>query len=321
VCDFTVKMRNVLETGAIGVIVANRDPAEAPFTMGHNGIGDLPSILSVMVSTADGTTLKAHDGGEVVFLSQASYVEHAADANRMADFSSQGPTQQDLLVKPDVVAPGADVLSSFPAAYCAQPPCWAIIGGTSMATPHLAGAAAVVRGLHPSWDAAAVRSAIVNTATGGVLRDSASNAVTSDALIVGAGLLDLGAAATAPLALDPVSTSFANASSGGGKAMTKTINVTNVGTSSVSLTATVNGDAPGDGVTFSTSTSTLSIAPGASGAISVSVAPAKGAADGPRQAVLSLVAGGREVAHTVLFVFVGEGDRAPGPHLGNRNKD
>ena len=88
----------------------------------------------------------------------------------MAGFSSWGPTHGDLLIKPDVSAPGADVLSSVPANACSAPPCWAFFGGTSMATPHLAGAAAVVRGIHPDWSAAEVRSAIVNTAQQGVLR-------------------------------------------------------------------------------------------------------------------------------------------------------
>lgn len=53
----------------------------------------------------------------------------------------------------------------------------------------------------------------------------------------------------------------------------------------------------------------------------MSTTSARGVEDGPRQAVLRLVTGGTEVAHSVLFVFIGEGDRAPGPHLGNRNKD
>src|SRR5207247_639881 len=88
----------------------------------------------------------------------------------MAGFSSQGPTDVDFRVKPDVVAPGVNVLSSIPGD-CGALGCWAFFQGTSMATPHLAGSAAVVIGQHPDWSAAEVRSAVVNTADLGVLKD------------------------------------------------------------------------------------------------------------------------------------------------------
>jgi subtilisin family serine protease len=238
----------------------------------------------------------------------------------MAGFSSQGPTQQDLLVKPDVVAPGADVLSSFPSAFCASPPCWAIIGGTSMATPHLAGAAAVVRGLHPAWDAAQVRSAIVNTADDTKLRDSESDKLTTDALKVGAGLLDLQQAVDAPAAIDPVSTSFGPVSSGSGRTIARDLVVTNLSTSSGNFAVTIADDGT-DGVHFATAAGAFTLAPGASRTVTVTMTVAKGTIDGPRQATLVLRKGTAEAAHSVLFTFVGEGDRAPGPHLGNRNKD
>ena len=87
----------------------------------------------------------------------------------MAGFSSQGPTDVDFRVKPDVVAPGVNVLSSVPMHLCGGNPCFAFFSGTSMAAPHLAGSAAVVRGQRPDLSAAEVRSTIVNTAARGVL--------------------------------------------------------------------------------------------------------------------------------------------------------
>jgi minor extracellular serine protease Vpr len=318
-CDFTVKVRNAQDAGAVGVIMVNREPGPA-FTMSHNDLEARPTIPAVMVSLEDGAVIDDHDGAAVTIRALAAYVSMPEETNRMAGFSSRGPTQQDLLVKPDVVAPGADVLSAFPSTHCKTPPCWAIIGGTSMATPHLAGAAAVVRGIHPDWDAATVRSAVVNTAQEGVLRDTTTGAVTDDVLVVGSGLLDVDAAAGAAAALDPVSTSFGGVSSGGGRTLTRTVNVTNLTASTATMAASVADDGT-DGVTFATSGGTLTLGPGATGQLSVSVAVAKGAADGPRQATVRLTSGGVEVAHSVVFVFVGEGDRAPGPHLGNRNKD
>ena len=73
-----------------------------------------------------------------------------------ADFSSVGPTTISLRLKPDVSAPGVDVLSSVPEG-------WSELSGTSMASPHVAGAAALLRERHPAWTVAQVKSALVQT--------------------------------------------------------------------------------------------------------------------------------------------------------------
>jgi subtilisin family serine protease len=73
-----------------------------------------------------------------------------------AEFSSVGPTTISLLLKPDVAAPGVDVLSSVPDG-------WASFSGTSMAAPHVAGAAALLAQRHPEWTVAQLKSALVQT--------------------------------------------------------------------------------------------------------------------------------------------------------------
>jgi len=73
-----------------------------------------------------------------------------------ADFSSVGPTPISLRLKPDVAAPGVDVLSSVPGG-------WASFSGTSMAAPHVAGAAALLAQRHPDWTVAQVKSALIQT--------------------------------------------------------------------------------------------------------------------------------------------------------------
>ncbi len=77
----------------------------------------------------------------------------------MADFSSAGPSPISLLPKPDVTAPGVSVLSSVPTADH-----WEEWDGTSMATPEVAGAAALLLQSHPSWTVQEVKSALVSTA-------------------------------------------------------------------------------------------------------------------------------------------------------------
>ncbi len=83
-------------------------------------------------------------------------VELGGGSRLHADFSSVGPTTMSLRLKPDVAAPGVGVLSSVPGG-------WGGLSGTSMAAPHVAGAAALLVQRHPSWSVADVKSALVQT--------------------------------------------------------------------------------------------------------------------------------------------------------------
>ncbi len=82
-----------------------------------------------------------------------------------ADFSSVGPTPISLLLKPDVAAPGVDILSSVPGGD------WASFSGTSMAAPHVAGAVALLRQRHPTWTVDEIKSALVQTGTNATSED------------------------------------------------------------------------------------------------------------------------------------------------------
>src|SRR3954447_58032 len=81
----------------------------------------------------------------------------AADArNVIAGFSSGGPTPLSLQMKPDVTAPGVSILSSLPASQGT----FGLLSGTSMAAPHAAGAAALLKERHPTWTVAPVKAAL-----------------------------------------------------------------------------------------------------------------------------------------------------------------
>jgi subtilisin family serine protease len=86
-------------------------------------------------------------------------VAAASKGGAIADFSSAGPTPYSLRLKPDVSAPGLSILSSVPGHLGS----WDFLDGTSMASPHVAGAAAVLRQRHPTWTVAQIKSALVLT--------------------------------------------------------------------------------------------------------------------------------------------------------------
>jgi subtilisin family serine protease len=117
-----------------------------------------------------------------------------------ADFSSVGPTPISLRLKPDVVAPGVDVLSSIPNGG------WSSISGTSMASPHAAGAAALLRERHRGWTVAQIKAALVET--GNPIRLAVGSATPAPPVFAGGGLISLPQADRPLVFAQPSSLSF-----------------------------------------------------------------------------------------------------------------
>jgi len=292
-CTFSTKIRNAQTAGADAVLVGN-NVGGGPIAMGQDGTPDQPTIPAYMLSKADAGAVKASDGTSITIGAALQYFQDAANSNIMAGFSSQGPTFVDFRVKPDVVSPGVNVLSSIPHQFCGAPPCWAFFQGTSMATPHLAGSAAVILGQHPTWTAAQVRSAIVNTADQGVIQNSGATGPETDVNIVGAGRDDVNSATHAAVALDPVSVSFGSVPSGSGQTRTVTVAVSTLnGPAATSVSVT---NQTGNGVSFSASIS--------GSTITVTMNAVKGTPAGDYQGILRVKSGGTEIAHAVVYANV-----------------
>jgi minor extracellular serine protease Vpr len=211
-CTFSTKVRNATTAGATAVLVVN-NVAGDPTAMAKDGLGG-DGLPAVMIGLAEGAALRTSIGaGTTDAVATATFSEFiTAYKDILAGFSSQGPTSVDMAIKPDLTSVGVNVLSSTscvanPSATCGGEGTWAFFSGTSMATPHIAGSAAVLRGLHPTWSPAQIKSALVNTADR-VIKNAKTGTLGVGPMAQGAGRENLTAAADATLAITPVSASF-----------------------------------------------------------------------------------------------------------------
>jgi minor extracellular serine protease Vpr len=155
-CSFSQKMANAKAAGAGGAIVFTDDRGVTGMAR-TAGFDDL--IPAVMVARDDGLALEgALAGGALSPTTITPPTIVAETPNELAGFSSRGPVPFTGIVKPDVVAPGVNVLSSVFFGF-------ELFNGTSMASPHVAGASAVLLQANTTWSPAMVKSAIATTAT------------------------------------------------------------------------------------------------------------------------------------------------------------
>src|SRR6266478_1252657 len=208
-CTFSAKVRNAIAAGALGVVVIN-NVAGDPTAMAKDGGGG-DNLPAVMIGKSEGAALRA--SGATTASAVATFQEFiTSNQDILAGFSSQGPTNVDVAIKPDVTSVGVNVLSSItcvgkPAGCPGDGSGWAFFSGTSMSTPHIAGSGAVLKNLHTSWSPAQIKSALVNRADL-VIKDAITGLHDVGPTAQGAGRENLSVAADGTTWMDPVSASF-----------------------------------------------------------------------------------------------------------------
>ncbi|WP_067807305.1 S8 family serine peptidase [Actinomadura formosensis] len=159
---------------------------------------------------------------------------------RLAGFSSRGPRKGDSAVKPDITAPGVGIISAWAKGTPAADPVgtsYRRASGTSMATPHVAGAAAIVAQRHPGWTGEQIKAALMNTAK-----------PTAAPFLRGAGLVDLAHAVSEPISTSQGSlNAYLRWPHTAGQSTVRTLTYRNDGTSPATLSLNVRAARRGGG--------------------------------------------------------------------------
>ena len=207
---------------------------------------------------------------------RAITVGAATTGGAMAIFSSSGPTPYSLSLKPDVTAPGVSILSSVPRRYGT----WQEFDGTSMATPHVAGAAALLLQRHPSWSVPDVKSALV--LTGRPVRGHSGEVPPTRE---GGGMIWLPQADNPLVFASPTSLSFGYLRRGGTE--TRRVHLTDAAGGPGSWSVALQRSETGKGITL-TAPPTVSVP----GRLTLRASASRGAADADSSGFVVLTRGG-----------------------------
>ena len=202
-CTFALKAARVRAAGATGIVLVDNRPGEA------NGVPIQLDVPGGMIADLDGSVLRSYLAGRggrtAIRIGREPQELQTGRSGIVTSFSSGGLTAFGHLLKPDVGAPGGQILSATLKNFGGP---FAVFDGTSMAAPHLAGAAALLLQRHPGWTARQVKSALVSTAA--TAWADTARTVEAPVLTAGSGLANVIAANDPKLFTDPVSLSYAD---------------------------------------------------------------------------------------------------------------
>ncbi|KPI09466.1 Cucumisin [Actinobacteria bacterium OK074] len=155
------KMNEVKDAGGVAVVVANTATSAQDF------FSDT-TLPMVQVGVEDGKSVRSYAERSDATATLSPTVSGHAVAPDIASFSSSGPDPYsggDLL-KPDIAAPGDTIAAgTVPGGYSSYSGPFGFMSGTSMAAPHIAGLATLLKQLHPDWSPMEIKSALMTTAT------------------------------------------------------------------------------------------------------------------------------------------------------------
>ncbi|MGW2226197.1 S8 family peptidase [Streptomyces formicae] len=220
------------------------------------------------------------------------------DNDKLADFSSQGPRVGDGAIKPDVTAPGVDITAAAAPGSVIEkqvgqnPEGYLTISGTSMAAPHVAGAAALLKQQHPDWKYAELKGALTGSTKPGKYTPFQQ----------GSGRIAVDKAIEQSVIADPVSVSFGTQQwpHTDDKPVTKKLTYRNLGKDAVTLGLILDATGPkGDPAPagfFTLGADKVTVPAGGTASVDLTADPKLGAAlDGAYSAYVVASGGGQSV--------------------------
>lgn len=219
-CPFADKLTNAANAGAVGAIIYNNVDGQPPIAMGGTE-ASIPAVMTFFSAAASIRTHVAANAGTIATIdSETVNNTDPSFGDILAASSLRGPTPAPLrdLQKPNIAAPGSSIYAAD--ASPTSEPRYGFKSGTSMASPHVAGAAVLMRQRHPTWTPMEVMTALQMTAKKSGFKDFAGTPPRTgpwDADDVGHGRVDLTKALRAGLVMHETTANFlaANPATGG----------------------------------------------------------------------------------------------------------
>ncbi len=228
----------------------------------EQAVNDLTARYGTLFVVAAG-----NDGGDRTINTPGSAdaaltVGATSKTDTLADFSSRGPRLGDLAVKPDLTAPGVDITAARSRYTSLGNPGdeYLTASGTSMATPHVAGSAALLAQRHPDWSATTLKATLMAAA-----KPNPDIGVFAQ----GAGRVDIGRGIGQTVVADPVSVSFGTQlwPHTGNTPVTKTVHYHNTGTAPATLALTPHTNGPAG--MFTVTPGSITVAAGGDASVQV----------------------------------------------------
>lgn len=245
-CDFSQKAWYAQEAGAEFVVIYNQPlNGETVGGMSAGAFAEGVTISAVLIPQSAGEAMVEwyEEHGEAAeFTLDLNAYQAGNTPDIIIGFSSRGPGVGNTL-KPDIAAPGVNILAQGydpEATGEARHLGYGQVSGTSMASPHIAGSAALLRQLHPEWSNSDIKSALMTTSK--YMEVYTTDGVPAQPLDMGAGRLDLTHAADPGVLLDMPSIGFGIVPSGTMESMTVTVRSVASATETYELSTLYTGD-------------------------------------------------------------------------------